>query len=68
MDITKTFLASRTLWMNAIGFLALILSWSGFDTSSLDKNAVTDSLLQAIAAVSFIGSALFRVIATKRLL
>lgn len=67
MDITKGILTSRTVWANAIGIGALALSWLGFDTSGLDKGALTDSLLQAIAGVSFVASTLFRIIATKRL-
>lgn len=46
---------------------ALALSWLGFDTSTVDKAALTDHVLQAIAGLSFVASTLFRVIATKRL-
>lgn len=67
MDMAKTIFSSRTVWANAIGMGALALSWLGFDTSSVDKSALTDNLLQAIAALSFVASTLFRVIATKRL-
>jgi lysozyme family protein len=67
MDISKTFLASRTLWSNAIGLVALALSWLGFDAGVIDKTMLTDNLLQAIAGVSFVASTVFRVIATKRL-
>jgi lysozyme family protein len=67
MDFTKGLLTSRTIWANAIGMGALALSWLGFDTSELDKNALTDSLLQAIAGISFVASTVFRIIATKRI-
>lgn len=67
MDMAKTILASRTIWANAIGMAALVLSWLGFDTSTVDKAALTDHLLQAIAGLSFVASTLFRVIATRRL-
>lgn len=67
MDMAKTFLSSRTIWANAIGMGALALSWLGFDTSAVDKSALTDQVLQAIAGLSFVASTLFRVIATKRL-
>ncbi|OYU49050.1 MAG: acetylmuramidase [Rhizobiales bacterium PAR1] len=67
MDITKGILTSRTVWANAIGIGALALSWLGFDTSGLDKGALTDSLLQALAGVSFVASTMFRILATKRL-
>jgi lysozyme family protein len=67
MDITKGILTSRTVWANAIGMGALALSWFGFDTSGLDKAALTDNLLQGIAGVSFVASTLFRIVATKRI-
>ena len=67
MDLTTGLLTSRTVWANAIGMGALALSWFGFDTSGLDKSALTDSLLQAIAGVSFVASTLFRIIATRRI-
>ncbi len=67
MDFTKTILSSRTIWANTIGVLALVLSWFGFDTGSVDKSALTDNLLQVIAGVSFVASSVFRVLATRRL-
>jgi lysozyme family protein len=67
MDMAKTILSSRTIWANAIGMGALALSWLGFDTSGVDKSALTDHLLQALAGLSFVASTFFRVIATKRL-
>jgi len=68
MDLTKTIISSRTVWANGIGLLAVLLSWFGFDTAGLDKTAVTDNLFQAVAAVSFVASTFFRVIASKKLL
>lgn len=67
MDMTKTIFASRTVWANGIGLLAVFLSWFGFDTTGVDKNAVTESVFQAVAAISFIASTFFRVIASKKL-
>ncbi|HRE19771.1 MAG TPA: glycoside hydrolase family 108 protein [Rhabdaerophilum sp.] len=68
MDITKSIFTSRTVWTNGIGLVALLLSWFGFDTAGIDKNAVTESLFQAVAAISFVASTFFRVIASKKLL
>jgi len=68
MDITKTIFASRTIWANGVGMIALACSWLGFDTSSVDKTAVTDHLLLVITGVSFVASTVFRVLATKRLI
>lgn len=67
MDDNKSILASRTLWANTIGLLALGGSALGFNTSTLDVAALTDSLFQVIAAGSFIVSSVFRVVATQRL-
>lgn len=68
MDVTKTIIASRTIWANAVGLGALVLSWFGFDTGTLDQNALIEHALQAMAGVSFVASTLFRVIATKKLI
>ncbi|KAF0227838.1 MAG: hypothetical protein FD175_2544 [Beijerinckiaceae bacterium] len=68
MEMAKTFFSSRTIWANVIGMIALALSWFGFDTSTVDKAAVTDNILQAVAALSFVASTVFRVVASKRLI
>lgn len=65
---TKTILASRTVWSNLIGLLALVLGLFGFDGSALATGAVEEALVQFIAAGSFIASTLFRVLATKQIL
>ncbi|MGL5447078.1 MAG: glycoside hydrolase family 108 protein [Rhabdaerophilum sp.] len=67
MNFTKTILQSRTVWANAIGFASLALSVFGFKTGELDANLVADKALEAVAALSFIASTLFRVLATKKL-
>lgn len=68
MDTTKSLLASRTLWANAIGLLAVGLSAFGFNTGALDVGALTDQIFQGVAAGSFVISSLFRVLASKRLM
>lgn len=68
MDTTKSLLASRTLWANAIGLLAVGLSAFGFNTSALDAGVLTDQIFQGVAAGSFVISSLFRVLASKRLM
>lgn len=67
MELTKSFLTSKTVWANIIGFGALVLSIFGFNTSAIDPNAFAEHILQAIAAGSFVISTLFRVIATKKI-
>ena len=68
MDDTKSLLSSRTLWANLIGLAALALGAFGFDTSAIDAGQLSDQLLQAVAAVSFVASSVFRVIATRKLM
>lgn len=67
MNLTKTILQSRTVWANAIGFASIALSIFGFKTGEIDVNLVADKALEAVAAVSFIASTVFRVLATKKL-
>lgn len=64
---TKTILASRTVWANLIGFVALILGLFGFDASALNTGAFQEALVQLIAAASFIASTVFRILATKQI-
>lgn len=66
MDEWKNFFASRTVWANAVGLIALILSASGLD-ADLDRERVVDSVLQVVAGLSFLASTVFRVAATHRL-
>lgn len=65
LDQAKSILQSRTIWANAIGFLSLSLSLFGYGT--LDVPGLTDAILQAIAAASFIASTFFRVTAKAKL-
>jgi lysozyme family protein len=67
MNLSKNILESRTVWANTIGFASLALSILGFKTGEVDANLVADKALEAVAAVSFIASTLFRVLATKKL-
>lgn len=65
---TKTILASRTVWANLIGLVALVLGLFGFDASDLNNGAVAEAVAQIIAAASFIASTVFRILATKQIL
>ena len=65
---TKTILASRTIWSNLIGLVALVLGLFGLDGSALATGAVEEALVQLIAAGSFIASTVFRILATKQIL
>lgn len=64
---TKTIFASRTVWANLIGLAALVLGLFGFDASALNAGAFQESLVQFIAAASFIASTVFRIVATKQI-
>lgn len=67
MDSTKSILSSRTIWANLVGLAALGASLLGYDVAGLDAGALTDALLQGVAAASFVASSLFRVLAKQRL-
>jgi lysozyme family protein len=67
-ETTKPAYASRTLWANAIGLLALVLSWWGIVIPGLDTEVLTQSLLQGVAGLGFVASTLFRLVATRRLM
>ncbi len=67
MNDTKNLLTSKTLWSNLIGLGAIMLSLFGIDASGVDSDGLSQAIPQAVAAVSFIASTLFRVSATKRL-
>ncbi|MCZ8182073.1 MAG: glycoside hydrolase family 108 protein [Beijerinckiaceae bacterium] len=67
-DPVKPAYASRTLWANAIGLAALLLSWWGITIPGLDTVVLQDSLLQGIAGFGFVASSLFRLVATRRLM
>ncbi|MCP8937774.1 hypothetical protein NK718_04545 [Alsobacter sp. SYSU M60028] len=67
MDGLKSILGSRTVLSNIVGLAALAFSALGFQTSGVDTGALTDAILQAIAAGGFIASTVFRVLATKKL-
>ena len=64
---TKTILFSRTVWANLVGLAALALGLLGFETAGLDEAALVESILQLVAAASFVLSTVFRIVATRQL-
>ena len=67
MTGSKSLLTSRTLWSNVIGLGAVVFSLLGVDTGMVDQGLLADAIPQAIAAISFVASSVFRITATKRL-
>ena len=65
---SKPILLSRTVWANLVGLAALVLGLLGFDTDGLDEAALVESILQLVAAASFVLSTFFRIVATRQLL
>lgn len=68
MTDVKSIFASRTVWANLIGLASVGLSLAGIDTGDVDINRVAESAAQLVAAVSFLGSTVFRIAATRRLM
>jgi hypothetical protein len=60
-------LQSRTVWANIIGMAAFLLSRFGLDGATLDQPALVDAILSAVTTLSFVASAFFRVVATRRI-
>jgi lysozyme family protein len=65
---SKPILASRTVWTNLTGLLAVALGVFGFDPAALDADAFAEAAVQLVAAGSFIASTIFRIVAPKQLL
>lgn len=66
MTHAKSFLASRTVWANLIGFAAIALSLLGFDVTGIDRGALTEAILQIVAGASFVLSTIGHIAATRR--
>ena len=68
MDQWKSYLSSRTIWANIIGFAALALDVFGFNgVSADDQSQIIDQLLKLVEAGGFIAGVIFRAIARDRL-
>jgi len=67
MTDVKNPLASRTVWANLIGLACVLLGLFGIDTGGIETDRLAEALAQVAAAVSFVASTVFRVVATKEL-
>ena len=67
MTDLKPILASRTVWSSLVGMICLFASVLGVETRMIDQGALTEALLQVATGLSFIGSIIFRVTATRKL-
>jgi lysozyme family protein len=67
MSDVKSMFQSRTIWSNIFGLSAITIAHFGIDITSLDQAKIVDSVVQIIAAGSFISSSIFRIFATKTL-
>jgi lysozyme family protein len=65
---SKSILASRTIWSNLVGLVALLLGLLGFDASALSSGEFVEAAVQLVAAGSFVASTFFRILATKQIL
>jgi len=63
----KPVTASRTVWANIIGLACTVLAIVGVDTGGVDTDRFAEAAAQLVAAVSFIASTVFRIIASKQL-
>jgi uncharacterized membrane protein YqjE len=67
MNDVKSILASRTVWANIVGLASVSLSLAGIDLGEADANRLVEAATQIVAAMSFIGSTVFRIAASQRL-
>lgn len=67
MTDVKSILASRTVWTNIIGLVSVGLGLMGLDTGNIDADRLAEAAAQLVAAASFIGSTVFRIAASRRL-
>jgi hypothetical protein len=65
---TKSVLASRTVWANLVGLIALLLTAAGVPGDAIgDTGRITDAILQVVAGLGFLASTAFRIVATRRI-
>lgn len=67
MDSIKPWYLSRTIWASAVTVLSAAGALLGLPVGGLDNAALTDSVLQAVTAVSGIIAILGRLSATTRI-
>jgi hypothetical protein len=63
----KSLLASRTVWANVVGLLAVAAQVAGVDIGAEEADRLVEAVLQIVAAASFLASTVFRVVATARI-
>lgn len=67
MDGYKAWYLSRTIWASVITVASAAAALIGVPVDGLDTGALTDSLLQAVTAISGIIAILGRIGATSRI-
>lgn len=67
MDATKPWYLSRTIWASLITIGTAVGGMFGLPADAIDNAALTDTLLQAIAAISGIVAIFGRMSATTRI-
>ena len=68
MNQWKSYLSSRTIWANIIGFSALILGTLGFNgIAASEQTQLVEQILKLIEAGGFISGVIFRALARHRL-
>jgi hypothetical protein len=55
------------VWTNIVGLASVGLALVGVDTGDIDADRFAEAAAQLVAAASFIGSTVFRIAASRRL-
>jgi len=67
MTGSKPWYLSRTIWASLVSVATAAASLFGLPVDGLDGSALTDTLLQAITAISALAAIFGRVFATNRI-
>ena len=67
MDAIKPWYLSRTVWASLVGMATAVGGLVGIPLGGLDNAALTDSVLQAITAISALVAIFGRLSATTRI-
>lgn len=67
MDLSKSWLASKTVWAGIIGAVAWGIQLSGFQIDPNDQAALVNNILGAVGILSSLIAIYGRVVATKKI-
>jgi hypothetical protein len=67
MDDTKPWYLSRTIWASLVTILTAVAGLVGVPVAGIDNQALTDTILQAVSAISGLVAIFARLSATDKI-